>query len=423
MPDSAASAGLAHPEHSPAGTVLVLGMLSAFGPLSLDLYLPATPQISASLHCGQAATQLTVSACLAGLALGQLVIGPLSDSRGRRGPLLVGVASYALLSFGCALAPNIEWLILARVLQGLAGSAGLVISRAIVRDLYTGREAARIFATLTLITGVAPVIAPVLGGQLVRFTSWHGMFLALGGVGLLLLVAAWRLPETRPAGLGQPAGLRSRLRTLGSFAGERRFAGYALTLGLSQAALFSYIAASPFVIEQLFGLSAQAFSALFAINALGIMLAGQLSRLLVRRVGPGQLLRTALWVQVLSSTALVLTGLGGRPSLLVLMIPLCVTVATIGLVSPNATALAMAPFGATAGSASAQLGATQLLIGAMLSPLAGLGGHHSMEPMAALMCLLAWAASITYQLVVAPGRAELARVAMPLGEPDRSQLP
>nr|MDQ2837631.1 Bcr/CflA family drug resistance efflux transporter [Actinomycetota bacterium] len=221
----------------------------------------------------------------------------------------------------------------------------------------------------------------------------------------LLLLAAASLPETRPPALRRPAGLRLHLRALGALGRERAFVGYAMTLGLSQAALFTYIAASPFVIEQLYGLSPQAFSALFAVNALGIVAGGQVSRLLVRRIGPGPLLRVALWLQVAGTGALVATGLAGRPQLVLLMVPLCVAVSTIGVVSPNATALAMAPFAAAAGSASAQLGAAQLLVGALLSPLSGLGGHRSIEPMAGLMCVLACAATLTYRVVVRPALA------------------
>jgi len=233
-----------------ARLLLILGVLSAFGPLSIDMYLPALPALSRDLRASAAQTQLTLSACLLGLALGQLLAGPLSDALGRRRPLLIGVAAYAVASLLCVLAPSVGVLILLRFVQGLAGAAGIVIARAIVRDLHAGLAAARYFSLLMLVNGLAPILAPIIGGQLLRLTSWRGVFGLLAAIGALLLLAvATGLRETLPRADRHVGGVPATLATFRQLAADRLFVAYALSSGLALAAMFAYISGSPFVLE------------------------------------------------------------------------------------------------------------------------------------------------------------------------------
>jgi DHA1 family bicyclomycin/chloramphenicol resistance-like MFS transporter len=370
--------------------LVVLGALSAFGPLSMDLYLPALPRIASDLETPQSLAQTTMSACMAGLALGQLVAGPLSDSLGRRRPMLVGVAGYVVFSLVCAVAPNIGFLIAARLLQGIGGSAGLVVSRAVVRDLYGGgRNAARIFSLLMLVTGSAPIIAPILGAQLLRVTSWRGVFVVLASIGAAIFLGALTLRESHPAETRTAGGLRATGRAFGTLVRDRVFVRCTVAIGLASAALFVYISASPFVIEDAYGHSAQLFSVVFAVNSAGIMLASQAGARLVHRVGPSALLRAGLLQQSAAGLALLGMVVSGRPPLSVLLVPLFFVVSAVGLVLPNATALALSPHGALAGAASAFLGAFQFLVGGIMGPLSGVAGHSAILPMAVLIAALA----------------------------------
>ncbi|MEU2158709.1 multidrug effflux MFS transporter, partial [Streptomyces sp. NPDC019396] len=255
--------------------VLVLGGLTALPPLSMDMYLPALPQVTGALDASAATVQLTLTACLAGMALGQLVVGPMSDRWGRRRPLLVGMAVYVAATAVCALAPGAELLIAFRLLQGLAGAAGIVIARAVVRDLYDGVAMARFFSSLMLVSGMAPIIAPLIGGQVLRVTDWRGVFYVLAGIGLLLtLLAARFLHETLPPERRHSGGVGQALGTMRGLLADRVFAGYTLAGGLAFATLFAYISASPFVVQEIYGASPQTFSLLFGLNSLGLVAVG-----------------------------------------------------------------------------------------------------------------------------------------------------
>lgn len=376
--------------------LLVLGVLAAFGPLSMDMYLPALPHISADLSAGQVSTQLTMSACVAGLALGQLAIGPISDLVGRRRPLLIGVGSYVVLSLLCAVAPNVGVLIALRFLQGVAGSAGLVLSRAMVRDLYGGgRDAARMYSLLILVSGTGPILSPLIGGQVLRFTSWRGIFVVLAGLGVVILVGAASLGETYPKQARHGGGLRATGRAFGTLVHDRSFVCLTLTIGLAASALFTYVSTSPFVIEDAYGRSAQLFSFVFASNACGIVVWSQVGARLVRRVGSGTLLRWGLIQQCSAGTAVLVLTVAMRPPLFVLLIPLFFIVSAVGLIFPNATALALSRHGTIAGAASAQVGAFQFLLGALASPIAGVGGHSAIVPMGIVITVCALAATAT----------------------------
>ncbi|MFE0421626.1 Bcr/CflA family multidrug efflux MFS transporter [Streptomyces sp. NPDC058953] len=388
---------------------LVLGGMSALPPLSMDMYLPALPAVTDSLSAPAATIQLTLTTCIAGLALGQLIVGPLSDRWGRRVPLLTGMVVYVVATALCAFAPNAGTLIALRLLQGLAGAAGIVIARAVVRDLYEGVAMARFFSTLMLISGVAPVIAPVIGGQVLRFTDWRGIFLVLTGVGALLtlVILKW-LPETLPPERRRPGGVGESLRTMRGLLGDRVYTGYVLTGGFSFAALFAYIAASPFVVQEIYGASPQAYSLLFGLNSIGLIAVGQINgRLLIGRVSLDKALACGLTIIVLASAALVVmtTGVFGEPGLAGVAAGLFVLMSAQGLAMPNTQALALNRTPHAAGSASALIGTSGFLMGALVSPLVGLAGEDTAVPMAVVQLSCGLAAVTSFLVLCRPWRS------------------
>ncbi len=374
--------------------VLILGALTAFGPVSMDTYLPGLPELGRDLGASASQAQLTLTACLIGLATGQLLAGPVSDARGRRLPLLVGLTLFVAASVACAAAPDIWTLTAARLVQGIAGAAGIVISRAVVRDLYAGVEMARFFAVLMLVNGLGPILAPIAGAQLLAVTSWRGIFLVLAAFGLVLLVlVAAGLRETLPPERRRSGGLVATWRVFRGLAADRDFAGYVLACGFAMAAMFAYIAGSPFVLQEIHGVSPTGFSVAFATNAAGIMAMGALSSRLVTRVGPARLLKAGLAVQMVGAAALLASVLAGA-GLAAVLVSLFAVVSSIGLVLPNATALALADHPHTAGSASGLLGLAQFLFGALAAPLVGIGGTGTAVPMAVVIAVAAAAAGV-----------------------------
>lgn len=377
--------------------VLILGGLAAFGPLSLDMYLPALPRIAADLGSTATAVQLSLTACLAGLAIGQLVAGPLSDSLGRRLPLLAGVLGYVVTSVLCALAPSVTALVAFRLLQGVFGSAGLVVGRAIVRDLYSNEEAARFFSLLMLVFGLAPILAPVLGGQLLLIGDWRLLFGVLAGMGMVALFGAFLwIPETWPKEHRHEGGPWTSLRVMAGLLRDRVLVGYALASGLAFAAMFAYIAGSPFVLQNTYGVSPQFFGYIFGLNALGLVVVSQINGWLVGRLTPRALLGAGLATCCLAGLAILLVVGGRIPGLPALLVPLFVLIASLGLVAPNATVLAMAHHREAAGGASALLGLLQLLIGALTAPLVGLAGPQNALPMALVIAATAVGAVVTF---------------------------
>ncbi|UNO42384.1 multidrug effflux MFS transporter [Streptomyces sp. MST-110588] len=378
-----------------------LGGLSAVPPLSMDMYLPALPEVTTALHSPAATVQLTLTTCLAGMALGQMIVGPMSDKWGRRRPLLAGMVIYVLATALCALAPNAELLIACRLAQGLAGAAGIVIARAVVRDLYDGVAMARFFSTLMLISGVAPVVAPLIGGQILQVTDWRGVFVVLTVVGVLLTLLVWRtLEETLPPGRRQSGGLGGTLRTMRDLLADRAFAGYLLVGAFAFAALFAYIAASPFVMQEIYGASPQVFSLLFGINSVGLVVVGQINgKVLVGRVSLDRVLGIGLVVITVAAVALLLmaSGVFGTVGLVPMAAGLFVLMAAMGLVMPSTNTLALLRTPHAAGSASALLGTSTFLLGSVASPLVGIAGEDTAVPMAlvqlacgvlALVCFL-----------------------------------
>lgn len=390
------------------GALVVLGGLSAFAPLSIDMYLPALPQIARELHATDTAVQLTLTSCLVGLGLGQAFAGPLSDTLGRRRPLLVSLVLYAVASLTCAFAPTVPVLIGLRLLQGLTGAVGIVVARAVIRDLRSGRALARLFAMVMMVNGLAPILAPVLGAQVLRVAPWRVLFAVLAALGALLLVGvlAW-LPESLPVERRRPGSLAWTVRAFASLARDRRFTGHLLTLGLSFGTMFAYISASPFVLQDQHHLSAQQFSLVFGTNGLGLVACAQLSGLLVDRVRPRRLLGIGVTTQACGAVAVLATAPHGP--LWAILPALFVAVASMGLVLPNATALALAEHGTQAGTASAALGTFQFLVGALVPVWLGLGDMGQGLAMGVVMVAMA-AASLTACFVVAapgPGRPRL----------------
>ncbi|MGW2699260.1 multidrug effflux MFS transporter [Streptomyces sp. NPDC001340] len=364
----------------------VLGGLTATPPLAMDMYLPSLPEVTRSLHAPAATVQLTLTACLAGMALGQLVVGPMSDRWGRRRPLLTGLAVYLVATALCAFAPTVEALVAFRLAQGLAGAAGIVIARAVVRDLYDGVAMARFFSTLMLISGAAPIVAPLIGGQILRVTDWRGVFVVLTVVGAALAALVWlRLPETLPPAERHGGGVGQALRSMRGLLADLPFTGYMLAGGFAFAALFAYISASPFVVQEIYGASPQTFSLLFGVNSVGLMIAGQVNgRILVGRVSLDKVLGTGLAIIVLAATALLLMTAGtfGEVGLAPIAAALFVLMSAMGITLPNAQSLALLRTRHAAGSASALLGTTSFLVGAVASPLVGVAGEHTAVPMA-----------------------------------------
>ncbi|MFF1483949.1 multidrug effflux MFS transporter [Streptomyces sp. NPDC058319] len=365
---------------------LILGGLTATPPLAMDMYLPSLPEVTRTLHAPAATVQLTLTACLAGMALGQLVVGPMSDRWGRRRPLLAGLAVYVVATALCALAPNVEALVALRLAQGLAGAAGIVIARAVVRDLYDGVAMARFFSTLMLISGVAPVVAPLIGGQILRVTDWRGVFAVLTVVGALLGAVVWaRLPETLPPAARHEGGVGEALGSMRRLLADRVFTGYLIAGGFAFASLFAYISASPFVIQEIYGASPQTFSLLFGLNSIGLVAVGQLNgAVLVGRLRMDRVLGAGLLVVIAAATALLLMAAGafGDVGLIPVAAALFVLMSAMGITLPNTQTLALMRTKRNAGSASALLGASSFLIGAVASPLVGIAGEHTAVPMA-----------------------------------------
>lgn len=352
--------------------IVVLGLLVAIGPLTIDMYLPSLPTITTGLHTTAAMVQLTLTGTLAGLALGQLFIGPLSDAVGRRLPLLAGIGVHIGASLLCVFAPNIAVLGTLRLFQGLGVAASSVVATAVVRDKFSGIVAAKVFSRLMLVMGVAPILAPTVGSQVLRLTSWRGVFATLAALGAALLVmAVFALPETLPPQLRRHGGVRGTLRDYRALLRDRTFVGLVLVAGFSMAALFAYVAGSSFVYQDEYGLSQQQFGLVFGGGAAGLIGASQLNVRLLNRYSPQRLLLAALVLGSVASGALLFfaaTQLGGVVSI---ALSLLGVLAAGGLAIPNAPALAMNRHGDAAGTAAALLGAVQFGVGALAAPAVG----------------------------------------------------
>ncbi len=352
---------------------VVLSLLTVFGPISMDLYLPVLPALTGELRSATSTAQLTITACLLGLAVGQLVAGPMSDRFGRRRPLLVGVVAYVAVSVLCAVSPTVETLVAARFVQGLAGGVGVVIAQAAGRDLYSGSALLRYYGRLTVLGGLAAVVGPVIGGQLASVTDWRGIFVFLAAVGAVILAACLLVfRETLPAERRVAGGLAQTGRDMRRLLADRVFLGAVLVTGFVNAALFAYLSGATFVLQGVYGLSPQGYSYAFGLNSLGFMVFGFAAGRVSER-----------WSErgtLLAGIAMCAVGAGGLAATAALSLPLVAVVVSlftmvsgVAVTTPPATSLALAGYPDIAGTASSFLGVARFAFGGLAAPLVGLG--------------------------------------------------
>ncbi|MHA6165490.1 multidrug effflux MFS transporter [Bacillus mojavensis] len=364
------------------GMVFILGTLASFGPLSLDMYLPALPQVAADLHTTASLAQLSLTFCLLGLALGQMIVGPLSDMKGRRKPLIISMVLYTLSSLLCAFSPSVAFLIIMRFIQGFTGAAGIVIARATARDMYSGKDLTAFFSLLMLVNGAAPILAPITGGFILQFTDWSTVFIVLAGIGCLIFVAVLTaLPESLPPEKRTKGGLRETLTTFRHLLADRAFMGFAFSQAFIMTGMFAYISGSPFVLQNIYGVSAQMFSMLFAINGAGIIAATQMTGRLAKNVDERKLFISGLLTSIIGSAALLLS-LTFDFGLFAVCASLFIIVSSVGIVTTTGFTLAMQKQEKGAGSAAALLGLLPFIGGAIAAPLVGVAGEESAWPMA-----------------------------------------
>jgi MFS transporter, DHA1 family, multidrug resistance protein len=360
----------------------VLGLLTAVGPFAIDMYLPALPSIGRSLGTSTGAVQLSLMAFLVTLGLGQLVYGPLSDMLGRKRPLYFGLAIFALASVGCSLAPNIETLVAFRLLQGLGACAGMVIPLAVVRDLHTGAEAARLMSLLMLVFSVSPIVSPLVGTFIVDVWSWRGIFWAVtiaAALGTVLL--ATLLPETRPPAMRRRGGIASALAGYRKLLADRNFLSLAMIVAFGIASFFAYLANSSFLLIEHFGLTPRLYSLAFSINAVSFIGASQLTGRLGARFGLRQMVRVGVGGFALAMVTLFVITLAGVDSLAVLATLLFVGYGFLGLVVPTTTVLALEEHGDIAGTASALMATMQSVVGVAVIAVVGLFLDGTARPM------------------------------------------
>ena len=377
---------------------VILGALTAMGPLAIDMYLPALPTIARDLETSAAAVQVSLAVYFVGIALGQAFYGPLSDRWGRKPALYFGLTLFLVSSIGCALVDSVESLVVLRFLQALGGCAPLVVPRAVVRDYFDQQESARMLSVLILVMGLAPILAPLVGGQLLVNFGWRSVFWLLAGYGLFwLAIVFFFLPESLPAARRQRQRLSEVLRIYAGLMRDRAYMGYVLSGGLIFSGLLAYIAGSPFIFIELFDVPPERFGLFFGANAVGIIGASQVNRWLARRIDAHRIVSFVLPVAMTAGLVLLLdayTGFGGFAGILV---PLFCFIACHGFVMPNTTALAMAPHGKVAGSASALLGTLQFVLGATAGALVGLLGNGTAVPFAGVIAACGTAAVVIYQ--------------------------
>ena len=363
-------------------TILILGALSAFGPLAIDFYLPGFPAMALAFGTDEQHIQLTLAVYFLGLSIGQLAYGPIADRFGRRVPLLAGVVLFTLSSLACAFAPNLDTLIAARFIQALGGCAGMVLSRAIVSDRCDAIGSAKVFSQLMLVMGLAPILAPMLGGLLVNTWGWHWIFFLLTAFSALAGVAvALGLPESMPAHHPRQP-LSGALRQYLRLVKDPMFLGNALTGGIAMAGMFAYVAGSPFVFIKLYGVPAEHYGWLFGSNAAGFILVAQINARMLAKRGPAYMLSRAVWVYLAAALSLLAVCSLHTTQLWPLMVPLFLCIASLGCIIPNASACAMSGQGARAGSASALLGCLQFSVSAGSASLVGALYDGSAIPMA-----------------------------------------
>lgn len=376
--------------------VLILGSLTAFGPLSMDMYLPALPDVANDLQASTSLVQLSLTATLLGLGVGQLFFGPLSDIHGRRRPLLFTLFSYGVVSLLIGLTSHIMWFIVLRFFQGFTGAAGVVIARASARDMYSGKALTKFIALLALVNGAAPILAPVVGGFVLRYTEWEGIFYILASIGFIMLIAVlFLLPDTLPEEKRAKGGLFQTLKTFKGLLSDRFFMGISFTQAFMMAGMFAYIAGSPFILQNLYGVSPQEFSLFFALNGLGIIAAAQLTGRLAAKFEEINLLRAGIFYGAIGGIGLIFV-VWMELSIVYMAIALFMIVSSVGVISTTSFSLAMEAQGDAAGSASAFLGLLPFIAGGIVSPLVGIAGDTSAFPMLLIIVICHLFAIVCY---------------------------
>jgi len=382
--------------------IVALGALVALGPFTVDLYLPSFPAVAHDFSASDAAVQLTLTATSIGFAVGQLLVGPLSDKIGRRTPLLIATAVHVIASLGVAFAPSVEWLTVLRVLQGIGAAGGGVVAMATVRDLFGGLPLVRMLSRMALVSGLAPILAPVIGSQLLRITDWRGIFIVLAVYGsVVLVVAALLIVETLPKelrGRGAHTTARERYRSLFS---DRIFVGVAIIGGMVFSALFAYLSSSSFLLQDVFHLNAQQFGLIFGINSIGVVFGSQASSRIVRRVAPQWVLAVTLPIMITGAIVIAVLAANGG-GLFAVLIPLWVILAGCGFCFPLVQVLALAHHGEEAGTAASLLGAANFGLAGLISPIVGLLGISTALPMAEVMIVTLAIAILSLWILVRP---------------------
>lgn len=379
---------------------LILGFLASIPPFATDFYLPALPQMTLDLSTNASLVQLSLTACLLGMALGQFVIGPYSDVWGRRVPLTVSLIIFVVSTILCAFSPNIWVLVILRFIQGFSGAGGVVLSRAIVRDLYTGYEVTKFMALLTLINGVITILAPVAGGQLLKITDWRGIFFILGVISIIILISMMvGIKETLPVESRTESGLKHTVSNFGNLFKDKTFMGYALTSGLIFGGFFGYMSASPFVLQDIYGLSVQEYSFSFAINATGVILATYIADRFVGKLGESKILMFFLGLSLFASL-LLLVSIPLQWNIIFILISFFLIFSCMGVVSMLCNSLGMQSQDKNAGSASALLGLVPFIIGAITAPLVGIGGGNTAVPMAIVIVICNIGAFVSFKRLV-----------------------
>jgi MFS transporter, DHA1 family, multidrug resistance protein len=364
---------------------LLLAVFCALGPFTVDMYLSSFPEIMKFFGTNASMVQASLTSALLGLSLGQIVIGPLSDVHGRRKPLLFSMILFFISSVGCAISPNVEVFILLRFIQGFSASAGLVIARAIVRDLYNGVELTKFFALLTTITSVTPLLSPLAGSAVISFTSWVGVFIVTGIVGIYLtIMTVWKVKETLPIENRISSDFKVSVKNYKTLLQDRKFMGYGLASGILFGGCFAYISGSPFIYQNIYGVSPQMFSILFALNGISLMLGAQFVKRLAGRTTPHTIFQIGLLSSLISSIAVLIVVLSHGP-LAALVFSLFLSNASLGIVGPISFTLAIESQGHMAGSASALLGILPFLLGSITSPLVGMAGEYSAIPLGVII--------------------------------------
>ena len=382
--------------------VIVLGALTALGPFTIDLYLPAFPALSRELGVSAASIQLTLTATTIGFALGQLLVGPWSDKVGRRTPLIIATALHIVASMGVAFAPDVMWVGIFRVLQGVGAAGGGVVAMAMVRDLFGGLPLVRMLSRLALVSGLAPILAPLIGSQLLLVLDWRGVFWFLTAYGVVAILAAlFFLVETLPAERRNDRGHSSVGERYKALFTDRVFVGVIVIAGMTFSGLFSYLSSSSFLFQEIYGLDAQQFGLLFAVNSIGIVIGVQVSSRLAKYVGPQWILSGAITGMLLSSLTIVALDMA-NVGLVGILIPLFFFIMSCGFAFPCQQVLALAGHGGEAATAASVMGAVNFGLAGLISPIVGLFGIHDAVPMGAVMAITASVSLVVMVLVVRP---------------------